>query len=262
MEFKDIDRNSDLIELMSKEELIKTLKKMLSGGISVIKNRIQELILKTDKCLLKILLNDELTKNMFFVNIDGIFVFDKSKFMWMIDGKDFLPDSYTAFKNKIMLIDEKGTSIKNSNEVVLEFPYKDCLLEMDSTVETEVREEVFFNEVLMKSEIDTLLSPKVLINQKRYSVNGIEDIDKIDKKDNLIIRGNNLLALSSLLPRYKGQIKCMYWDVLYNTDSDKVPYNDSFKHSSWLTMMKNRLDIAIKLLRDDGLIICVIIDKN
>ena len=47
----------------------------------------------------------------------------------------------------------------------------------------------------------------------------------------------------------------MYWDILYNTDSDKVPYNDSFKHSTWLVMMKNRLEIAKKLLADEGAIV-------
>lgn len=40
----------------------------------------------------------------------------------------------------------------------------------------------------------------------------------------------------------------MYWDILYNTESDKVPYADSFKHSSWLVIMKNRLEVAKQLL--------------
>ena len=56
----------------------------------------------------------------------------------------------------------------------------------------------------------------------------------------------------SLVPRYKEKIKCMYWDVLYNKEKDYVPYNDSFKHTSWLTMMKNRLEVAHKLLSSDG----------
>ncbi len=108
--------------------------------------------------------------------------------------------------------------------------------------------------------------------------------------DNFIIKGNNLLALHSLYLKYKGKIKLMYWDILYNTQNDQVPYNDSFKHSSWLTMMKNRLEIGKKqndqvpyndsfkhsswltmmknrleigkkLLRDDG-VICLQCDDN
>ena len=122
---------------------------------------------------------------------------------------------------------------------------------MDSTEETEKRKEVFFNETLMKKEKDTLLSPKIFTNVKRLNRDGEEaTIDM--QKDNLIIKGNNLLSMYSLVPRYKGKIKCMYWDVLYNKEKDYVPYNDSFKHTSWLTMMKNRLEVAHKLLRNDG----------
>ena len=53
----------------------------------------------------------------------------------------------------------------------------------------------------------------------------------------------------------------MYWDILYNTDNDKVPYNDSFKHSSWLVMMKNRLEVAWALLSSDSVIV-IECDKN
>src|SRR5699024_5129088 len=116
------------------------------------------------------------TKDLFFKEIDNILVFDKIKFSWIINSKDFLPDSYTAFKNKIMLTDEYGNSIKNSSNVVLSFPFKDCVLEADSTKETDKRNEIFFNETLMKREIDTLLAPKVFTNAKRYSLDGVEDI--------------------------------------------------------------------------------------
>lgn len=240
-------------------EILKKDTRLVNEDGELLKNRIQELTLKTDECLLKTLLDDELTKNIFFTNIDGIFVFDKTKFMWMIDSKDFLPDSYTAFLNKIILIDKDNNSIGKSDNVVLSFPCKDCVVEMDSTEEKDERNEMFFNEVLMKSELDTLLSPKVLVNAKKYSKGKCEEVTEIGDDDNLIIKGNNLLTLHSLLPIYKEKIKLMYWDILYNTDSDKVPYNDSFKHSSWLTMMKNRLDIAKKLLKDDG---CICIQIN
>lgn len=242
-------------------EILKQDKRLINDNNELLKNKVQELTLKTDNNLLKLLLNNDLTKELFFIDVDGIFVFDKNKFMWVIDSKDFLPDSYTAYKNKIMLTDEKGNSIKNGNDVVLSFPCKDCLVEMDSTEDIDERNEVFFNEILMKSEIDTLLEPKVFTNIKKYSKDKEEIITTIEDKDNLIIKGNNLLTLYSLLPRYAGKIKLMYWDILYNTDSDKVPYNDSFKHSSWLTMMKNRLEVAKKLLKTDG-VICLQCDDN
>ncbi len=229
---------------------------------NLLKNAIQEASLKMNPELLGLLIKNPETKSMFFSEVDEFLVFDKERFNWIIDSKDFLPSSYTGFKNKIMLTDEKGNSLKNNNDVVLSFPCKDCLLEMDSTKETDDRQEIFFNEVLMKKEIDTLLAPKVMTSVKRYDESGVQETTTLSDKDNLIIKGNNLLAMHSLLPRYKGQIKLMYWDILYNTESDKVPYADSFKHSSWLTMMKNRLEIAKHLLREDGGVMCIQCDDN
>ena len=72
--------------------------------------------------------------------------------------------------------------------------------------------------------------------------------------DNLIIKGNNLLALHSLKKEFAGKVKLIYIDVPYNTGSDSFSYNDNFNHSSWLTFMKNRLEIAHELLREDGTI--------
>lgn len=244
-------------EINKLDEIYNILKqdnRFISEDGSLLKNKIYELGMKMDVSLLKLLYNNPLTRDLFFVDIDGVVVFDKIKFGWIVSSRDFLPDSYTKFSNNIMLIDEGGNCIKQISDVVLSFPFKDCYLEADSTEETEIRPEVFYNEILMKSEIDTLLSPKVFTNAKRYTINSIEENIKIDNTDNLIIKGNNLLALYSLLPRYRGQVKCMYWDVLYNTDNDQVPYNDSFKHSSWLVMMKNRLEVAYELLSNDGVI--------
>ncbi len=227
----------------------------------LLKNKVQELAQKMDSKLLRLILNDDYCKSLFIQDVDGIQVFDKDKFCWVINSKDFLPDGFTKYKNAILLTDENSNSIKKSSDVVLEFPFKDCYLEADSTKDTDEREEVFYNETLMKSEIDTLLAPKAFCNSKKYDSDGEHKVTSITDKDNLIIKGNNLLALHSLVPKYKGQVKLMYWDVLYNTESDKVPYADSFKHTSWLTMMKNRLEVAKTLLKDDG-VICIQCDDN
>lgn len=71
-----------------------------------------------------------------------------------------------------------------------------------------------------------------------------------------MIKGNNLTALHTLKKRRDiyGQVKLIYIDPPYNTDNDSFNYNDSFKHSTWLTFMKNRLEIAREFLRDDGVI--------
>ena len=60
----------------------------------------------------------------------------------------------------------------------------------------------------------------------------------------------------------KGKIKLIYIDPPYNTGSDSFGYNDNFKHSTWLTFMKNRLELAKKLLTQDGFICCHINDSE
>jgi len=86
-------------------------------------------------------------------------------------------------------------------------------------------------------------------------------VGNISEKDNLLIKGNNLLALHSLKVRYAGKVKLIYIDPPYNTRNDGFLYNDRFSHSSWLTFIKNRLEISKDFLRDDGLIV-VHIDDN
>jgi len=127
------------------------------------------------------------------------------------------------------------------------------------TKEDQKRDEIFYNETLAPDEVDRLLYPKVLINAVRYEKNGnkIKKIANIEYKkddDNLIIKGNNLIAIASLLKRFENKIKCIYIDPPYNTGNDSFNYNDKFNHSTWLVFMKNRLEIAKKLLRDDGVI--------
>ncbi len=235
-------------------DILKKDADLVNAEGELLKNVIYEKAMKMDASLLRLLYSETVTKEMFFTDVEGVAVFDKVKFGWLLDSKDFLPDSYTMFKNQIMLVDGNNESLVGNKEVVLSFPYKDCLLEMDSTEETEVRREVFYNETLMKAEIDTMLDPKCFSNIKKVSAEGESEVLEFNDTDNLIIKGNNLLSMYSLLPRYKERVKCMYWDILYNREKDYVPYNDSFKHTSWLTMMKNRLKVAQDLLKPEGVI--------
>lgn len=81
----------------------------------------------------------------------------------------------------------------------------------------------------------------------------------LKNRPNLLIKGNNLIALHSLKEHFKSQseqnkVKLIYIDPPYNTGSDSFNYNDRFNHSTYLTFMKNRLEIARELLRDDGVI--------
>jgi len=181
-------------------------------------------------------------------------VFDKVRFQKFVMNKRFLPDSYTSFKNKIGLTTDEGDFLAESREVVLSWPYKDCVLEGGQTKEDAKRNEVFWNEILAPDEINRLTEPKVLTNFKRFDADGEHKVGSISKADNLIIKGNNLLALHSLKKTYAGQVKMIYIDPPYNTGSDGFQYNDSFNHSAWLTFMRNRLIIAKQLMREDGVI--------
>jgi adenine-specific DNA-methyltransferase len=188
-----------------------------------------------------------------------------------------LPDSYTRFKNKIGLVDSTGSFISSSNDVELVFPYKDCVLEGGQTKDDQKRQEIFYNQSLAPDEVDRLLYPKVLTNAKKYLYDGDVDIlgqpngenasvkevplAEFDENDNLIIKGNNLIVLSSLLERYEKRIKCIFIDIPYNTGNDSFQYNDSFNHSTWLTFMKNRLELAKRLLTKDGTI-ALYVDNN
>ncbi|MBA7531726.1 hypothetical protein ES705_23947 [subsurface metagenome] len=240
--------------MMLLHELKTTLKKdeRLVSDDKLLKNRIVELALKLDKDLIKLLLSNKRIKDHFFTEVDKILVFDKEKFMKFVDNKEFLPDSYTSFKNKIGLTADKKY-IAKSKEVVLSWPYKDCILEGGQEKEDEKRKEIFHNEILASDEIDRLLEPKVFTNFKRISAKGEQGVSEIKPTDNLIIKGNNLLALHSLKKRFAGKVKLIYIDPPYNTGNDEFGYNDSFNHSTWLTFMTNRVEIAKKLLDETGI---------
>jgi len=245
------------------QNILDGLKKLLTqderlvSGKELLKNKIIELAIKLDPELIKLLLSDQKIKLIFFTEIGGVTIFDKDKFIKFISSKNFLPDSYTAFKNNIGLT-ENNEYISEKKEVVLSWPYKDCVLEGGQTKEDAKRDEVFWNQTLAPDEISRLLDPKVFTNAKRIDKIGEHKLDgfKIDAngniKDNLIIKGNNLLALHSLKSRFAGKVKLIYIDPPYNTGNDSFGYNDSFNHSTWLTFMKNRLEIARKLLKDNG----------
>ena len=229
----------------------------------LLRNAVYEAAMQMDESLISILLGNETTKEQFFKEVAGVFVFDKISFGWVVNNREFLPDSYTRFKNKIGLADENGDMFANTGHVELVFPYKDCVLEGGQTKEDQKRKEVFYNSALAPDEVDRLLYPKVLLNAEKYTSAGVEKVMSIDEKDNLFIRGNNLLALSSLLKKYEGKIKCIYIDPPYNTGKkNSFGYNDSFNHSSWLTFMRNRLVIAKRLLAPDGVLLIQTDDKE
>lgn len=179
---------------------------------------------------------------------------------------------FTKFSNRIGLYSsQSGNYIANTPEVVLNFPFKDTVLEGGMTKEDAGRDERFLHLEIDKKDIDTLEDPKVLTNFKYIDQNGEtkltanSDIEFFDKDgnltQNLLIKGNNLLALYSLREKLAGKVKLIYIDPPFNTGSDSFGYNDKFRHSSWLTFMKNRLEVAKGLVSENGAIV-IHLDEN
>jgi adenine-specific DNA-methyltransferase len=174
---------------------------------------------------------------------------------------------YTKHSNKIGLYsNSKGSFVKNDTEVVLNFPFKDAVLEGGMSKEDVGREERFFHIELDSKDIDTLEEPKVLTDFRYVNkddekpLTADSNVEFFDEdgnlKQNLLIKGNNLLALYTLRERLAGQVKLIYIDPPYNTkgDANSFAYNNTFNHSSWLAFMKNRLEVSKGLLKDDGFI--------
>ncbi len=224
------------------------------------KNIVIEKALQMDAELLELLLSSDSIKEHFFKKIGDTFVFDKIKFQEFVSNKEFLPNSYTSFKNQIGLIEERGSSLKQNKDVVLTWAYKDCVLEGGQDKEDVKRDEIFYNETLAPDEITRLFEEKVLTNFEKWDKEAVDNnqakpVMSLNNNDNLLIKGNNLLALHCLKKRYSNKIKLIYIDPPYNTGNDGFKYNDSFNHSTWLTFMKNRLEVAKELLSEDGIIL-------
>lgn len=244
-------------------EVLKTDERVVNADGKLLKSKITELARGLDESLVSLLLGNEKLKAFFFKKIDSALVFDQEKFLTFVHNEAFFEDSYTAFKKKIGLATSKDDYVSERSDVVLNWHYKDCVLEGGQDKEDQKRDEVFWNETLGADQRDTLLAPKVLAGFKGYDKNGEHEVTSLSEDDNFIIHGNNLLVLHTLKKRYKGKVDCIYIDPPYNPDSpsNTFVYNNRFNHSTWLTYMKNRLEIARDLLTSDGALI-VAIDDN
>jgi len=222
-------------------------------GEELQRNVVIEDLKSYDAMLISALLKNQKIKENYTVKAGETTIFKVQEFIDILRYKDYWTDSYTKYANTIGLTSE-GKYLQYNSDVVLDFPYKDCVLEGGMTKEDTGKEEVFYNNIIARDEIDTLLAPKAFVNTKKFDKDGEHDITEFSDEDNLIIKGNNLLALHSLKKRYAGKVQCIYIDPPYNTGNDSFKYNDRFNHSTWLTFMRNRLEIAKELLSEEGLI--------
>ena len=243
--------------------LLRTNSAFVDDTGELLRDRVKHSAWQFDHDLINLLLTDDDIQSKFFEEINGRWIFNNNTFVDYINDKNFLVDSYTQFRNKIGLnIDNRF--LRERGEIALVWPFKDCVLEGGQRREEEKREEIFFNELLAQDEINRMLDSKVLTNWIRHSVNGEQYATKIKRDtrngniigENLLIKGNNLIALHCLKQQFRERVKLIYIDPPYNTggEANIFTYNNSFNHSTWLTFMKNRLDVSKLLLRDDGFI--------
>ncbi|WP_105108074.1 site-specific DNA-methyltransferase [Streptococcus suis] len=229
---------------------------MVEGVLN--KNKLAELARQYNPELLNLLMSDSEISKHFFSTLDtGVLVFKKDVFLQFLNNKEFLPDSFTAYKTRIGLA-TGDKYLSENQEVVLNFPYKDCVLEGGQTKDDAKRQEIFFNETLAPTEINRLLDDKVLTNFKRFDETGETTVGDLKERDNLIIKGNNLIALHSLKKRFARKIKSVFIDPPYyflkTKPTDTFSYNSNFSLSTWLVFLKNRISVARNLLSDDGLL--------
>lgn len=234
--------------------------KYLNNG-KLKRNKIIEDLDAYDEQLMTALLSDQLIHQTYTKKLAGVEIFEVNQFIQMLEFKEYWEDSYTKYSNKIGLT-AGGRFIDESEDVVLDFPFKDTVLKAGMSKEDldkgETADEPFLNEVIAKPEIDELLEPKVFVNAKRYDADGEHEADSFTDTDNLVIKGNNLIALHSLKKRYAGKVKLIYLDPPYYFDktkpTDAFSYNSNFKLSTWLTFMKNRLEVCKQLLSEQGVV--------
>lgn len=255
-------------------EIISSVKKVLNkfqnkyitknGGLK--RSKVIEDLDNFDKNLMTELFNNKLIYKDYVEKINNIDVFKLNQFIEMFEYKQFWEDSYTKYSNKIGLASD-NKFIDESSDVVLDFPFKDTVFKGNMKNESEEdSDESFLNENIARSEIDELFEPKIFKNVKKIDINGIKNNNNFQKDNNLIIKGNNLLALYSIKKIYKNKIKSIVLDPPYffkdKKPADTFPYNSNFKLSTWLTFMKNRLEISKELLNDYGLIFLTISDEG
>lgn len=111
------------------------------------------------------------------------------------------------------------------------------------------------------------LEPRILLEDKSLSYQSPQKITNEEGEansafnDNLLIHGDNLLALKALEQQYAGKVKCIFIDPPYNTGSAFTHYDDGLEHSMWLSLMRDRLELLRTLMTAGGSI-WIAIDDN
>lgn len=106
------------------------------------------------------------------------------------------------------------------------------------------------------------LEPRILIEDPSKSYHAAKRVSDADIFDNVLIHGDNLLALKALEAEYAGKVKCVFIDPPYNTGSAFTHYDDGLEHSIWLGLMRDRMEVIRNLMSDDGSLWVVLNDEE
>lgn len=152
-------------------ELLKSVPRYISQDGKLLKATVYTETENMNGELLKLLLSQEQVKAHFFTEVDKTYVFDKQKFKWFIMTKEFLPGSYTRYANKIGLTHD-NKFLSQMNEVVLDFPHKDCVLQGGQDKEDQKRDEILYHEIIESDKISRMFEKKVLTNARKFDTGG------------------------------------------------------------------------------------------
>ena len=139
-------------------ELIKELNKVLKAfpqfwsGENLHRSMVSDAISQRQPDLIKALVANEKVSSVYGTDIDGILIFDFDKLCSLLRYKEYWKNSFTKYRNKIGLT-SSGKYISDSTDIVLDFPFKDCVLEGGMTKEDQGKEEIYYNEIIARDEI-------------------------------------------------------------------------------------------------------------
>jgi len=139
---------------------------------------------------------------------------------------------------------QSHSQFHQDKHVVLNFHNKDTLFDQQS--------KVYFHGEFAKQEINDFFNKYSITNMTKHTDSTVENVQQYSIDDNLLFKGDNLYALHHLQKEYKNKIKLIYIDVPYNTRNEKLSYKDSLSKSDYLLSLKNRLELARNLMRNNG----------
>ncbi len=167
-------------------------------------------------------------------------------------------------------LEEFQKSLWLKKKFIIETNYCITLDRIDSKYYTEIlanEEQKAEWKKLFSVEVKTLedLTPYLVLDTKFFSIDFksklLSEFDNFDEQiDGILINSDNFSALQLLQERYQNQVKCVYIDPPYNTGNDGFLYKDTYKHSSWMSFIQDRLELCKELLNSNGLVFSSIDD--